>query len=38
MESPGHRAILLSRSPHRVGIGAYAVDGVWTVAADFTRY
>jgi uncharacterized protein YkwD len=39
MNSPGHRAILLSKSPRRIGIGAYPdATGTWVVAADFTRF
>ena len=39
MESPGHRAILLSSSPRRLGVGAYPdVEGNWVVAAEFTRF
>jgi len=39
MHSPGHRAILLSKSPRRIGIGAYPdASGAWVVAADFTRF
>ncbi|QNN51246.1 CAP domain-containing protein [Nocardioides mesophilus] len=39
MHSPGHRAVLLSRSPRRIGIGSY-LDGAgrWVTAADFTRF
>lgn len=39
MNSPGHRAILLSRKPRRIGLGAYLDSrGDWLVAADFTRF
>ena len=39
MNSPGHRAILLSQKPRRIGIGAYVdQNGSWVVAADFTRF
>ena len=39
MHSPEHRAILLSKYPRRVGIGAYPDRyGQWVVAADFTRF
>ncbi len=39
MNSPGHRAILLSKSPRRIGVGAYLdARGDWLVAADFTRF
>jgi uncharacterized protein YkwD len=39
MRSPGHRAILLSRSPRRIGIGAHLdSSGRWVVAANFTRF
>ena len=38
MESPGHRRILLSKSPRKVGLGA-TLDprGDWVVTADFIR-
>jgi uncharacterized protein YkwD len=39
MNSPGHRAILLSKNPRRIGVGAYLdARGDWLVAADFTRF
>jgi uncharacterized protein YkwD len=39
MESPGHRAILLSKNPRRIGVGAFLDSrGDWLVAADFTRF
>ena len=39
MDSPGHRAILLSKNPRRIGVGAYLDSrGDWLVAADFTRF
>lgn len=39
MNSPGHRAILLSKNPRRIGIGAFLDSrGDWLVAADFTRF
>lgn len=39
MNSPGHRAILLSSKPKRIGIGAYSdQNGYWVVAADFSRF
>ena len=39
MNSDGHRAILLSSKPSRVGIGAYSdANGYWVVAADFSRF
>jgi uncharacterized protein YkwD len=39
MHSDGHRAILLSRSPRRIGVGAFLDSrGDWLVAADFTRF
>jgi len=39
MHSPGHRAIVLSKSPRRIGIGAHPdVNGAWVVAANFTRF
>jgi uncharacterized protein YkwD len=38
MQSDGHRRILLSRYPTRIGLGAYLDSrGDWLVAADFTR-
>lgn len=38
MQSPGHRAILLSGKPRRIGIGAtYDEYGRWVVAANFVR-
>lgn len=39
MESDGHRAILLSKTPRRIGVGAFLDSrGDWLVAADFTRF
>ena len=39
MDSPGHRAILLSKNPRRIGVGAFLDSrGDWLVAADFTRF
>lgn len=39
MHSPEHRAVLMSRYPRRIGIGAYPDDlGRWVVAADFMRF
>ena len=39
MHSDGHRAILLSKSPRRIGVGAFLDSrGDWLVAADFTRF
>ena len=39
MSSPGHRAILLSKAPRRIGIGAHPdATGAWVVAANFTRF
>jgi uncharacterized protein YkwD len=39
MNSDGHRAILLSSKPKRIGVGAYADEnGYWVVAADFSRF
>jgi uncharacterized protein YkwD len=38
MHSSGHRAILLSKYPRRVGIGAVTDSaGRWVVTANFTR-
>jgi len=38
MDSEGHRHILLSKYPNRVGLGAYLDSrGDWLVAADFTQ-
>ena len=39
MKSDGHRHILLSPKPRRIGIGAYVDEnGYWVVAADFSRF
>ncbi len=39
MESPGHRAVLLSKKSRRIGVGATAdADGRWVVAANFIRF
>lgn len=39
MHSPEHHAILMSRHPRRIGVGAYPnTQGAWVVAADFMRY
>ena len=39
MNSDGHRAILLSKNPRRIGVGAFLDSrGDWLVAADFTRF
>ena len=39
MHSDGHRSILLSKSPRRIGVGAYLDSrGDWLVTADFTRF
>lgn len=38
MNSPGHRAILLSRKARRIGVGATPdASGRWVVAANFVR-
>jgi uncharacterized protein YkwD len=38
MNSDGHRHILLSKYPNRIGLGAYLDSrGDWLVAADFTQ-
>jgi uncharacterized protein YkwD len=38
MASDGHRHILLSKYPNRIGLGAYLDSrGDWLVAADFTQ-
>ena len=38
MDSEGHRHILLSKYPNRIGLGAYLDSrGDWLVAADFTQ-
>lgn len=38
MNSPGHRAVLLSRKARRVGVGAVRDDhGRWVVTANFVR-
>jgi uncharacterized protein YkwD len=39
MNYPGHRAILLSPRPRRIGIGASPdLNGGWVVAANFIRF
>lgn len=39
MQSDGHRAVLLSQSARRVGVGAqYDAQGRWVVAANFVRF
>jgi uncharacterized protein YkwD len=39
MESPGHRAVLLSTKSRRIGIGATPDSfGRWVVAANFVRF
>jgi uncharacterized protein YkwD len=39
MQSPPHRAVLLSAKPRRIGIGAtYDTTGRWVVAANFVRF
>jgi uncharacterized protein YkwD len=37
MHSPPHRAVLMSKSPTRIGIGATPSAGQWVVAANFMR-
>lgn len=38
MDSPSHKAILMSRHPNRVGIGAHLdSNGTWVVAAGFIK-
>jgi uncharacterized protein YkwD len=38
MHSPPHRAVLMSRSPNRIGIGATPnASGEWVVAANFLK-
>ena len=38
MNSPGHRAILLSKNAKRVGVGAALTsNGVWVTTADFVK-
>jgi uncharacterized protein YkwD len=38
MRSPGHKAILMSRSPRHIGIGSYVNgSGQWVTAANFVR-
>ncbi|MEO5711459.1 MAG: CAP domain-containing protein [Nocardioidaceae bacterium] len=38
MHSPPHRAVLMSRSPNRIGIGATpSASGEWVVAANFLK-
>jgi uncharacterized protein YkwD len=39
MHSPPHRAVLMSKSPRRIGIGATPnARGEWVVAANFMRF
>jgi uncharacterized protein YkwD len=39
MRSPGHRAILLSKKPKRLGIGSHVNShGQWVTAANFVRF
>lgn len=39
MQSPGHRAVLMSKKPRRIGIGATRdSSGRWVVAANFVRF
>jgi uncharacterized protein YkwD len=39
MQSPGHRAVLLSSKARRIGVGATPdSDGRWVVAANFIRF
>ena len=39
MNSDGHRRILISQTPRRIGVGAFLDSrGDWLVAADFTRF
>jgi uncharacterized protein YkwD len=39
MRSPGHRAVLMSKKPRRIGIGATKdSSGRWVVAANFVRF
>ncbi len=39
MQSPGHRAVLLSSKSRRIGVGATPdADGRWVVAANFIRF
>ena len=39
MHSPGHRAILVSHKPRRIGVGARLnTDGRWVTAASFMRF
>ncbi|TIC87885.1 CAP domain-containing protein [Nocardioides sp. GY 10113] len=38
MKSPGHRKIMLSKKPNKVGVGAAVTrDGAWLTVADFVR-
>ena len=38
MQSTGHRKLLLSKKPRRLGVGAVLnADGAWVVTATFTR-
>lgn len=39
MHSPPHRAVLMSPSPRRIGIGSYTnAYGEWVTAANFIRF
>lgn len=39
MQSPGHRAVLLSGKSRRIGVGASVMsDGRWVVTANFIRF
>jgi hypothetical protein len=39
MHSTAHRAVLMSRSPNRIGIGATPnASGEWVVAANFMKF
>ena len=39
MDSPPHRAVLLSKHAKRIGVGAYVdATGSWVTAANFTKF
>lgn len=38
MDSPAHKDVLLSKHARRIGVGAYAADGQWVTAANFTKF
>lgn len=38
MDSPPHKAVLLSKYARRIGVGAYVSGGEWVTAANFTKF